>query len=190
MCDPLGSPQLAAEMAAKGVSLFALELLPRITRAQSMDVLSSQATIAGYRAVLLAADAIAQNVPHDDHGRRHAQRREGVRRSARAWPVCRPSPRPAAWARPCRPTTFARPSRSRCRASGASSSRCRWRPLRRNQGRIRPGDGRGILPQAAGTDVQGGGRAAMSSSPRRPFPARNRPSWSPPRWSPAWRRAR
>ena len=57
-CDPLGEPKTAAEMAAKGVSLFALELVPRITRAQSMDVLSSQASIAGYRAVLLAAEAL------------------------------------------------------------------------------------------------------------------------------------
>ena len=63
MCDPLGSPQLAAEMAGRGVSLFALELLPRITRAQSMDVLSSQATIAGYRAVLMAAEALPKLFP-------------------------------------------------------------------------------------------------------------------------------
>lgn len=63
LCDPLGSPQLAAKMAAKGVSLFSLELLPRITRAQSMDVLSSQATIAGYRAVLLAAEALPKIFP-------------------------------------------------------------------------------------------------------------------------------
>ena len=52
---PLDDPQRAAALARQGVSAFALELLPRITRAQSMDVLSSQATIAGYRAVLLAA---------------------------------------------------------------------------------------------------------------------------------------
>ena len=62
-CDPLGSPQSAAEMAAKGVSLFALELLPRITRAQSMDILSSMATVAGYRAVLLAAEALPRMFP-------------------------------------------------------------------------------------------------------------------------------
>jgi NAD(P) transhydrogenase subunit alpha len=55
MCDPLGSPQAVQEMASRGVALFSLELLPRITRAQSMDVLSSMATVAGYRAVLLAA---------------------------------------------------------------------------------------------------------------------------------------
>ena len=54
-----------------GVSFFAMELMPRITRAQSMDVLSSMATISGYEAVLLAADSAAQNVPHADDRRRH-----------------------------------------------------------------------------------------------------------------------
>jgi NAD(P) transhydrogenase subunit alpha len=63
MCDPLGAPQGSAEVAARGAVLFALELLPRITRAQSMDVLSSQATVAGYRAVLLAALALPKLFP-------------------------------------------------------------------------------------------------------------------------------
>ena len=56
MCDPLGNPQAIQELAGCGATLFALELMPRITRAQSMDVLSSMATIAGYKAVLLAAN--------------------------------------------------------------------------------------------------------------------------------------
>jgi H+-translocating NAD(P) transhydrogenase subunit alpha len=63
MSDPLGSPDTARELAARGVSAFALELIPRITRAQSMDVLSSMATIAGYKAVLLAADALPRMFP-------------------------------------------------------------------------------------------------------------------------------
>lgn len=63
MCDPLGSPQVLPEVAKRGVSLFALELLPRITRSQNMDVLSSQATIAGYRAVLLGAEALPRMFP-------------------------------------------------------------------------------------------------------------------------------
>jgi NAD(P) transhydrogenase subunit alpha len=63
LCDPLGSPRAAADLAARGVTLFSLELLPRITRAQAMDVLSSQATVAGYRAVLLAATALAKMFP-------------------------------------------------------------------------------------------------------------------------------
>ena len=63
MCDPLGSPQAAQEFAATGATLFALELIPRITRAQSMDVLSSMATVAGYRAVLLAATELPRMFP-------------------------------------------------------------------------------------------------------------------------------
>jgi NAD(P) transhydrogenase subunit alpha len=63
LCDALGEPKAAEKLAARGVSLFSLELLPRITRAQSMDVLSSQATIAGYRAVLLAASALPKIFP-------------------------------------------------------------------------------------------------------------------------------
>jgi H+-translocating NAD(P) transhydrogenase subunit alpha len=63
MCDPLGEPAAVEEMAHSGVSLFALELLPRITRAQNMDVLSSQATVAGYRAVLMAAAALPKMFP-------------------------------------------------------------------------------------------------------------------------------
>jgi NAD(P) transhydrogenase subunit alpha len=63
MADPLGAPQGVRELAAKGVTAFALELIPRITRAQSMDVLSSMATIAGYKAVLLAANSLPRMFP-------------------------------------------------------------------------------------------------------------------------------
>ena len=62
-CDPLGAAEAAQEIADRGATLFALELIPRITRAQSMDVLSSQATVAGYRAVLLAAEALPKMFP-------------------------------------------------------------------------------------------------------------------------------
>jgi NAD(P) transhydrogenase subunit alpha len=63
MCDPLGSFEEFREVAPTGVTFLALELIPRITRAQSMDVLSSMATIAGYRAVLLAAMELPKMVP-------------------------------------------------------------------------------------------------------------------------------
>jgi len=63
MLDPLGAPQAARDLAQTGVTSFALELLPRITRAQSMDVLSSMATVAGYKAVLLAAAHHARMFP-------------------------------------------------------------------------------------------------------------------------------
>ena len=63
MCDPLGEPQAIADVARTGASQIALELIPRISRAQSMDVLSSMATIAGYRAVLLAAVEVPRLFP-------------------------------------------------------------------------------------------------------------------------------
>jgi NAD(P) transhydrogenase subunit alpha len=55
--------ELVQALAAKGVTAFALELIPRITRAQSMDILSSQANLAGYKAVLLAADNYGRIFP-------------------------------------------------------------------------------------------------------------------------------
>jgi NAD(P) transhydrogenase subunit alpha len=63
MCDPLGEPQAIAEMAKTGATLFALELIPRTTRAQAMDVLSSMTTLAGYRAVLLASVELPKIFP-------------------------------------------------------------------------------------------------------------------------------
>jgi NAD(P) transhydrogenase subunit alpha len=63
MLDPLRSPELLTQLANADVSAIAMELIPRITRAQSMDVLSSQATVAGYRAVLLAAAAALRLFP-------------------------------------------------------------------------------------------------------------------------------
>lgn len=61
--EPLAEAASAKEFAETGAVLFALELVPRITRAQSMDVLSSMATIAGYKAVILAADALPRMFP-------------------------------------------------------------------------------------------------------------------------------
>lgn len=63
MCDPLGRPEGLKPLAQRGLTVFALELLPRITRAQSMDVLSSMATVAGYRAVVLAAMHLPRMFP-------------------------------------------------------------------------------------------------------------------------------
>jgi H+-translocating NAD(P) transhydrogenase subunit alpha len=63
MAAPLAAPQVSAAVASRGAALFSLELLPRTTRAQSMDVLSSQANIAGYRAVLIAAQALPKVFP-------------------------------------------------------------------------------------------------------------------------------
>ncbi len=61
--EPLGEPQAARDLAGRGVTAFSMELIPRITRAQSMDALSSMATIAGYKAVLMAAAALPRMFP-------------------------------------------------------------------------------------------------------------------------------
>lgn len=63
MCDPLLGAETMQQLADRKVTSYALELLPRITRAQSMDVLSSQASIAGYKAVLSAAAQLPKMCP-------------------------------------------------------------------------------------------------------------------------------
>ena len=60
---PLGAIEPLQEIAAKGVTSFAVELVPRSTRAQSMDALSSMGTICGYKAVLIAADTLPRIFP-------------------------------------------------------------------------------------------------------------------------------
>jgi NAD(P) transhydrogenase subunit alpha len=60
---PLGDVHTLEEIAATGVSSLSVELMPRITRAQSMDALSSMATICGYKAVLVAADKLPRIFP-------------------------------------------------------------------------------------------------------------------------------
>jgi len=60
---PLGAPQAVREIAATGAITFAVELMPRITRAQSMDALSAMSTVAGYKAVLLAAATLPRMFP-------------------------------------------------------------------------------------------------------------------------------
>ena len=60
---PLGAVETLKDIASKGVSAFSVELMPRITRAQSMDALSAMATISGYKSVLLAADTLPRLCP-------------------------------------------------------------------------------------------------------------------------------
>jgi H+-translocating NAD(P) transhydrogenase subunit alpha len=63
LLQPSANAEAIAALEAQGVTAFALELVPRITRAQSMDVLSSQATVAGYKAVLVGAGALTKFLP-------------------------------------------------------------------------------------------------------------------------------
>lgn len=61
--NPLADPSISVAMAQKGVTAFSMELIPRTSRAQSMDALSSQANVGGYKAVLTAAAAIGKYLP-------------------------------------------------------------------------------------------------------------------------------
>ncbi len=63
LMGPLEAPEAISEASKSGVSAFALELIPRIARAQQMDVLSAMATVAGYKAVLLAAERLPKFFP-------------------------------------------------------------------------------------------------------------------------------
>jgi NAD(P) transhydrogenase subunit alpha len=62
-CEPLTEHDSNTAVARTGATLFSMEMMPRITRAQSMDILSSMATIAGYKAVILGADALPKLFP-------------------------------------------------------------------------------------------------------------------------------
>ena len=61
--DPFNEKKLIADMAKKNVSAISMEMIPRSTRAQKMDALSSQASLAGYAAVIVAADHIQKIFP-------------------------------------------------------------------------------------------------------------------------------
>ena len=61
--EPLSTPELVQELALTKVNAFGLEIIPRTTRAQAMDILSSMATVAGYRAVLWAAERLPRFFP-------------------------------------------------------------------------------------------------------------------------------
>lgn len=63
IAEALSNPQAVRELKTQHVRAFAMELMPRITRAQSMDVLSSMGTVSGYKAVLMAANALPKMVP-------------------------------------------------------------------------------------------------------------------------------
>ena len=170
LMSPLGAltnKDLVQALASKGVTSFALELIPRITRAQSMDILSSQANLAGYKAVLVAANQFGRIFPQmmtpagtlapvarlhhgrgrggpagDRHGAAAGLDRDGDRRAAGdqgAGPVARRQVR-------------------RRRGRGVQGGR--------DRGRLRQGDERGVSRQAGGA----GGRAHQDAGHRRSPP--------------------
>jgi NAD(P) transhydrogenase subunit alpha len=63
LLQPLVAPELARALAERGVTAFSLDSIPRVTRAQPMDALSSQSTVAGYKAVVIAAEHLGKFLP-------------------------------------------------------------------------------------------------------------------------------
>ena len=112
LLQPMTNVDLMRELAERDITAFSMDAIPRTTRAQSMDVLSSQATVAGYKAVLMAADTLRSPF------RCSLPRPAGSSRPrcwlwARVWLDSKPSRPLAVSARSSRPTTHALWSRSR-----------------------------------------------------------------------------
>ena len=132
MMDPYGRNDDVKAMADAGVSAFAMEFMPRITRAQVMDVLSSQANLAGYQAVIDAASEYDRALPMMMTAAGTVPRPR-YSSWARASPACRPSPPRAVLAALSPPPTCAPPPRSRSPRSARSSSRSRTTSSRRRR---------------------------------------------------------
>jgi NAD(P) transhydrogenase subunit alpha len=118
---PAQNPNLLQRLAARGVTALAMDSIPRISRAQKLDALSSMANIAGYRAIVEAA----QHFGRFFRGQVTAAGKippAKVLSSARVSPVSQRSARRKEWARSCAHSTRAPRSRSRSRAWTRSSS--------------------------------------------------------------------
>lgn len=120
--DPRGNPEGLAKLEEAGLRAFAMEAVPRISRAQAMDALSSQASIGGYRAVLLAARKLPRFFPMLTTAALHRAPGEGAGARQPASPGCRHWPRRSASARRPPVTTSGPRSASRSSRSARSSS--------------------------------------------------------------------
>ena len=154
----------SALVRAAGVTGFALERLPRISRAQSMDVLSSQANIAGYKAVIIAAERIRPVHADADDGGRHGQgrARAGDRRRRRRLAGDRHGEAPRRGDRGLR--RAARRSRTRSSRSARSGSTCRTPTTRSAQ--IAEGVGGYARPMPPRMDGAAGGASSPSAASR------------------------
>ena len=133
--DPLGRARCDRRLMPKaGLEALAMEWMPRITRAQSMDILSSQSNLAGYKAVIEAADAYRPRLSDDDDRGRHDQPGQGVRDGRRRRRACRRSRRRGGWAPRSAPPTCARRPGSRSCRSAPSRSSSRMSPASRAKG--------------------------------------------------------
>ena len=174
---PLGSIETIREVAARGVTSFAVELMPRTTRAQSMDALTSMATIAGYKAVVIGADRLPRIFPDADHRGGHDHAGARARDRGRRGRACRRSRRHAGWAPSPRRTTCARPRRNRSRAWAGASSSLPSRPRTPRTPAVTPAHRTTRSTSGSGSCSGRSSRKATSSSRPRSFPARNRPCW-------------
>jgi H+-translocating NAD(P) transhydrogenase subunit alpha len=86
--DPFNEPELVDGLVTAGISGVSLEMIPRTTLAQKMDVLSSQANLAGYVSVLLGTPISRQDLADDDHPGRNDQAGQGLHHRRRC---CRPA---------------------------------------------------------------------------------------------------
>ena len=125
LLQPAAQRATLEALAARRITALSMELVPRITRAQSMDVLSSQATVAGYRAVLLGAAELTRLLPMlTTAAGTLAPSRVFVLGAGVAGLKGR-SPPPADWAPSCPRSTSASRSKSRSRVSEPPSSKRR-----------------------------------------------------------------
>ena len=137
-------------MAEAGVTAFAMELMPRITRAQSMDVLSSQANLAGYRAVIDARGRIRPRAADDDDGGRHRAGRARSSSWASASPACRRSRPRAGSARVVTATDVRPAAKEQVAEPRRQVPRGRGRGVQagRDRRRLRQGNVEGVPGQA------------------------------------------
>ena len=161
LLQPLLDPGLARVLAEAKVTAVSLDGLPRtLSRAQSMDALTSQANVAGYKAAVLAADALRRVLPDADDRGRHGPAGHGARARRRGGRACRRSAPRAGWARWSPATT----SGEAARADIASTRRAVAGPRRRPSRR----------PAKAATPASSRDRGAAPRS-RRAMAERDRP---------------
>ncbi len=196
---PLGSVETITEIAGKGVTSFSVELMPRTTRAQSMDALSSMATISGYKAVLIAADTLPKIFPM-------LTTAAGTITPARVLIIgCGVAGLQAiATARRLGAVVSAYDLRPAVKeqvqslggrfvelaieAKEAASSNWPSKPkTRRTNAATRARKVKIFTASSASCSAKWSPKATWSSPPRS-SPARPRRCWSPRKWSPAWRR--
>ena len=141
--NPARNAELISRLAARRVTAFAMELIPRTTRAQKMDALSSMSTVGGLQGGAARRDHARPVLPAAHDRRRHHRSRARVRPRRRASRASRRSPPRGGWAPWSRRSTCAPPCGRRCRAwaprSSTSSSPTRSGGRRRlRQGAVAP----------------------------------------------------